>query len=79
MPPCSKRYVLVTLPAQEEVPPSNDMQCHDMFLVQSVHVSKELTSDDEITGDLFEEAMTEKVVDVVKLPIVYVARAQFTQ
>jgi hypothetical protein len=76
MPPCSKRYVLVTLPAQEEVPPSN-MQCHDMFLVQSVHVSKELTSA-EITGDLFEKAMTEKVVDVVKLPIVYVARDQFT-
>lgn len=77
MPPCSKRYVLVTLPAQEEVPPSN-MQCQDMFLVQSVHVGKELTSDDDITGDLFEKVMKDKVVDVVKLPIVYVARDQFT-
>jgi hypothetical protein len=66
----------VTLPAQEEVP-SNNMQCHDMFLVQSVNVGKELTSDDEITGDLFEKVMMDKVVDVVKLPIVYVARYQF--
>jgi hypothetical protein len=59
------------------VPPSN-MQCQDMFLVQSVHVGKELTSDDDITGDLFEKVMKDKVVDVVKLPIVYVARDQFT-
>lgn len=48
------------------------MQCHDMFLVQNVNVREGLTTD-EITEDLFTKVMTEKVVDVVKLPIVYVA------
>lgn len=70
MPPCSKCYISVTLRAQEEAPPN--MQCHDMFLVQNVNVREGLTTD-EITEDLFTKVMTEKVVDVVKLPIVYVA------
>lgn len=54
------------------------MQCRDMFIVQSVNVGKELTSNDNITGDLLEKVMKDKVVDVVKLPIVFVARDQFT-
>ncbi|CAL4991853.1 unnamed protein product [Urochloa decumbens] len=74
MPPCSKCYVCVTLQAQEEAPPN--MQCNDMFTVQSVNVSDDMDSDD-ITEDFFKRAMVEKVVDVVKLPIVYVARGQF--
>ena len=76
MPACSKRYVSVTLRAQEEAPPN--MQCLDMLLVQSVNLSKELasSSDEEITEDFFEKVMTEKVVDVVTRPIVYVARDQ---
>ena len=76
MPPCSKRYISVTLRAQEAAP--SDMQCHDVFLVQSVDVSNELTSD-EITEDFFGKVMMEKVVDVVELPIVYVTRDQLTR
>ena len=54
------------------------MQCLDMLLVQSVNLSKELAScsDEEITEDFFKKVMTEKVVDVVTRPIVYVARDQ---
>ena len=75
MPPCSKRYVSVTLRAQVAAPPN--MQCHDMLLVQSVNLSKEPTSsDEEITEDFFEKVMMEKAVDVVTRPIVYVARDQ---
>lgn len=70
MPPCSKRYISMTLQAQEEAPPN--MQCHDMFVVQSARVSEDLTSD-EITDDFLEEGK----VDVMKLPIVYVAADQF--
>ncbi|KAJ1269960.1 hypothetical protein BS78_06G018400 [Paspalum vaginatum] len=78
MPPCSKRYVCVTLKAQEEAPPN--MQCHDVFLVESVHVSRGHQTSEEITEDFFEKAMAEKkVVDVVKLPIVYVARDQLSR
>ncbi|XP_066356160.1 cysteine-rich receptor-like protein kinase 44 isoform X2 [Miscanthus floridulus] len=70
MRPCSKCYIFVTLRAQAEAPPN--MQCHDMFLVQSVNVSEGLTFD-EVTEDFFKKCMVENVVDVVKLPIVYVA------
>lgn len=53
------------------------MLCQDMLLVQSVNLSKEPTSSvEEITEDFFEKVMTEKVVDVVTRPIVYVARDQ---
>ncbi|VAI93126.1 receptor-like serine/threonine-protein kinase SD1-7 [Triticum dicoccoides] len=75
MPPCSKRYISVTLVAQDEAP--QNMQCNDMFLVQTACVGANLTSDEMITEDLFKEAMAEKVVDVVKLPIVYVSLDQF--
>ncbi|OEL12581.1 hypothetical protein BAE44_0026400, partial [Dichanthelium oligosanthes] len=68
--PCSRRYVSVTLRAQEAV-----SECHDMLPVQSVNVSEGLTSD-EITKDFFKKVMMGKVVDVVQLPIVYVARDQ---
>ncbi|XP_039855505.1 uncharacterized protein LOC120713641 isoform X1 [Panicum virgatum] len=71
LPPCSKRYVLVTLRAQEEAPPN--MQCHDMLHIQSVNVREDLTPDG-ITEDFFERGMVEKVVDVMTLPIVYVAK-----
>ena len=47
------------------------MQCHDMFLVQSVDASEGLKPDD-ITEDFFKKVMTEKAVDVLELPIVYV-------
>jgi len=75
MPPCSKRYISVTMVAQDEAP--QNMQCNDMFLVQTACVGEDLTSDEMITEDLFEAAKLEKVVDVVKLPIVYVALDQF--
>ncbi|XP_066356782.1 cysteine-rich receptor-like protein kinase 44 isoform X2 [Miscanthus floridulus] len=73
MRPCSKRYITVTLLAQEEAL----VQCHDMFIVLGANVNKDLKSD-EITEDLFKEAMKGKVVDVVKLPIVYVVMDQFS-
>jgi hypothetical protein len=75
MPPCSKRYISVTLRAQEAAPPN--MQCHDMLLVQSVNVSEGLTSDN-VTEDFFKQVMVEKVVDAVKLPIVYITRDHFS-
>ena len=70
MPPCSKCYISVTLRAQEEAPPN--MECHDMFLVQSLDISKEQMTT-EITKEFFKKVMVEKLVDTVKLPIVYVA------
>lgn len=73
MRPCSKRYIAVTLLAQEEAL----VQCNDMFIVLGANVNKDLKSD-EITEDLFKEAMKGKVVDVVKLPIVYVVMDQFS-
>jgi len=73
MRPCSKRYMAVTLLAQEEAL----VQCNDMFIVLGANVNKDLKSD-EITEDLFKEAMKGKVVDVVKLPIVYVVMDQFS-
>lgn len=48
------------------------MQCHDMFLMLSVNVSEGMTSD-EVTDDFFRKIMETKVVDVLELPIVYVA------
>lgn len=71
MPPCSQCYICVTLRASEEAPPN--MQCNDICLVQSANVSEGLKPD-EITDDFFKE---EKVVDMVKLPIVYVSLDQF--
>ncbi|XBI42643.1 hypothetical protein VPH35_107500 [Triticum aestivum] len=70
MQPCSKRYISVTLEAQEEAPPN--MQCHDMFIVQSARVSEDLTSG-EITNDLLGKGK----VDMMELPIVYVAKDEF--
>lgn len=63
------------LRAQEEAP--LNMQCHDMLIVQCVSLSEGLTESDEISEEFFKKVMAEKVVDVVKLPIVYVARDQF--
>ncbi|KAJ1276107.1 hypothetical protein BS78_05G188700 [Paspalum vaginatum] len=75
MKPCSKRYISVTLIAQEAAP--QNMQSNDVFVVQTAStVSKDMTSD-EITEDFFRNAMAKKVVDVVKLPIVYVVLDQF--
>ena len=72
MPPCSRRYVVVTLSAQEAAPPC--MRCEDMLLVQSIGVSQDLG---EIKyQELFETAMANQVVDVVKLPIAYVTLDQ---
>ena len=69
----SKCYISVTLEAQEALP---NMQCRDMLLVQSVNLRQGLTFDD-ITDDFFKKAVVEKVVEMVKLPIVYVARDRF--
>ena len=49
------------------------MQCHVMLHIQSVNVREVLTPD-RITEDFFERGMVEKVVDVMTLPIVYVAK-----
>ncbi|KAL6905913.1 hypothetical protein ACP4OV_003514 [Aristida adscensionis] len=72
MPPCSKRYICVTLRAQEEAPP--DMQCHDMFFVQAARVSDDDPTSDGTTDGFLNEG---KVADMVKLPIIYVALDQF--
>ncbi|KAF7005751.1 hypothetical protein CFC21_020853 [Triticum aestivum] len=76
MPPCSCRYVIVKLQAQEAVPPN--MRCHDMLFVQNTGITQDLASrDGEIDYlELFEKAMADKVVDVVRLPIVYVTPEQ---
>ncbi|RLN09513.1 hypothetical protein C2845_PM11G18150 [Panicum miliaceum] len=73
LPRLSKCYISVTLEAQEALP---NMQCRDMLLVQSVNLRQGLTFDD-ITDDFFKKAVVEKVVEMVKLPIVYVARDRF--
>ncbi|CAM0953448.1 unnamed protein product [Alopecurus aequalis] len=72
MPPCSKRYIVTTMEPQAKAPPN--MRCHDMLVVQSTSVTQEEASDIEEIDyeELFEQAMAEKVVDVVKLPIVYI-------
>lgn len=46
------------------------MRCQDMLIVQSTRLSME--SGDEITDEFFEKAVASRVVDEVKLPIVYV-------
>lgn len=53
-----------------------NMQCDDVVLVQCVNISQDLPSD-QITDGFFEKVMREKVVDVVTLPIVYIALDQF--
>jgi hypothetical protein len=72
MPPCSKRYIVVTMKAQANAPAN--MRCQDMLFVQSIGLTQEQASG--LNGndyqDLFETAMAERVVDVVKLPIVHV-------
>lgn len=67
MRPCSRRYVVVTLSAQAAAAPY--MRCDDMLIVQSTGVSQDHVNDYQ---ELFEKAMANKVVDEVKLPIVYV-------
>ena len=68
MPPCSRRYVVVTLSAQEAAP--QYMRCEDMLLVQSTSITQDLG---EINyQELFDVARADKVVDVVHLPIAYV-------
>ncbi|KAM3373273.1 hypothetical protein ACQJBY_019961 [Aegilops geniculata] len=76
MRPCSWRYVIVTLQKQE--PELLNMRCRDMLFVQSISVTQDLASKD---GDidyqeLFEKPKPDKVVDVLKLPIVYVTLDQ---
>lgn len=70
MPPCSECYICVTLREQDGAPPN--MQCNDILLVHSANVSEGLKPS-EITDDLFKEG---NVLDMVKLPIVYVAMDQ---
>jgi hypothetical protein len=57
---------------QKEAPP--DMQCKDIFLVQSV-VVREGTSVEDITTDMFKKDAG-NVVDAVKLKVVYVLPPQ---
>lgn len=73
MPPCSKRYIAITLRAQAAAP--LNMQCHDMLLVECTRISLDLASDLVETDyqELFEVVMAD---DVVKLPIVYVTVEQ---
>lgn len=68
MAPYSKIYITFTLLAQDKEPPY--MRCQDMLIVQSTRLSME--SGDEITDEFFEKAVASRVVDEVKLPIVYV-------
>ena len=69
MEPCSRCYIAVTLRAQEAAP--LNMQCNDMFIVESANVREEITSD-EITEGFFQDdqVMAGKVEE---LPIVYIA------
>ena len=66
----------MTMEAQAKAPPN--MRCDDMLLVRSTFVTQDLTSEEGKIDyeDLFEKAMAGKVVDVVKLPIVYVTLDQ---
>ncbi|XP_037426731.1 putative receptor-like protein kinase At4g00960 isoform X1 [Triticum dicoccoides] len=66
MAPCSKRYIYVTLRAQDAAP--LNMQCNDMFVVQSTRVNDGCTSD----GIADDEVMAGTAVGMVRLPIVYV-------
>ncbi|XP_062201772.1 cysteine-rich receptor-like protein kinase 44 [Phragmites australis] len=73
VPPWSKRYIIVTMRAQENTPP--DMQCNDMFLVQSRRLSKEDLTPDNIAEHFTRLMGKAVVVDEEKLPIVYVGVA----
>lgn len=75
LPPCSRTCVCVTLlRAQEQAPTT--MQCDDVVVVQCFDISKRVTSD-EITEGFSEMVISEKVLDEVTLPIVYIALDQF--
>lgn len=76
MPPCSRCYIVVTMEAQAKAPPN--MWCPEMLLVQSTGITQQQASDlDGIDyHELFDTAMAERVLDVVKLPIVYVTLDQ---
>lgn len=74
MPPYSKRYITVTMRAQESAPP--DMQCNDVFLVRSTTMSKDDFMCDDIIKRLRNMTMTGNMVDEERLPIVYVALPQ---
>nr|AGT16241.1 hypothetical protein SHCRBa_027_K06_R_350 [Saccharum hybrid cultivar R570] len=71
MTPWSKRYMIVTMQAQEHAPP--DMESNDIFLLQSTIVGEEFTPSD-ITEHLFKNmvAASKVVANEMKLPIVYV-------
>ena len=71
MSPYSKRYISVTLRAQDEAPPN--MRCDDMFLVQNAPVGVEDHASD---GSAVDEAMAGLEVSMVRLPIVYVGSDQ---
>ncbi|XP_020196399.1 cysteine-rich receptor-like protein kinase 44 isoform X1 [Aegilops tauschii subsp. strangulata] len=68
--PLSNCYIILTLQAQEKVPPK--MTCHDKAIVQATRVSKGFTSD-KITQDFLKKS---SAVDVAELPIVYVTSPQ---
>ncbi|CAL4991031.1 unnamed protein product [Urochloa decumbens] len=71
MPPWSKRYIVTTMKAQELAPPP-DVDCSDVFLMQSASVTEGVTSSD-ITEDLFKKMVAAGgKVEEVKLPVVYV-------
>ncbi|OEL30475.1 Vesicle-associated protein 1-2, partial [Dichanthelium oligosanthes] len=72
MSPWSMRYIVATMRAQEGAP--SDMQCNDMFILQNTSVREGL-ADIDINEQLFAERAP-KVVDEMKLPIVYVPLAQ---
>lgn len=82
LPPCSKRYIVVTMRAPETAPAA-DTQCTDVFLVQSrrVRVSSSRGDDLAVTPDIVAEQLRklplgEVVVDEASLPIVYVPLTQ---
>lgn len=70
MAPCSRRYISVTLRAQDKAPLG--MRCNDMFLVQSARVSEDHVSDGIAEGDV----LAGPAVGMVRLPIVYVGSDQ---
>jgi hypothetical protein len=69
MPPWSKRYVVATMQAQEHAPP--DMQCSDMFVVQSTTATDGLTPSSSTERSPFDtegEVKLKVVVYVASLP-----------
>ncbi|KAK1614152.1 hypothetical protein QYE76_019669 [Lolium multiflorum] len=76
LPPCSRRYIVVTMRAPE-IAPATATQCNDVFLVQSrrVSVSKDddlVVTPDDIAERLRKLPIGEVVVEEARLPIVYV-------